>query len=289
MTHPGIPALGPGSVWMVATPNTIASALPFSMSEMGLFEAQAEFGMTRSARPGCYLLLTLSGRGALKSAGSAEEEDLTPGTLALWNSAQEATLTTRSRETWVYYWVHLEGESALSYLRLLEQEGSHTVRLPDPEPCQVRMETLLEITRGASVQRSVEASLLLDQMLTQAVMERYSLKNNRRSAVHQDDINRVIRYIQEHYAEPVSLDDLMEVVHLSKYYFLKLFKQYTGLSPYEYLINYRISQAKRLLRTTDHSIGAIAGEVGFLDESNFIKQFKKITGCKPLVYRKQSW
>ncbi len=93
-------------------------------------------------------------------------------------------------------------------------------------------------------------------------------------------------YIAEHYNEKVTLDNLCEIIHVSKFHFLKLFKTHTGFTPYEYLINYRINKAKQLLKNTDISVNDVCVCVGFNDESSFIKQFKKATGYTPLNYRR---
>ena len=75
---------------------------------------------------------------------------------------------------------------------------------------------------------------------------------------------------------------------MSKSYFLRLFRRYMGTTPYNYLVNFRITQAKELLVLTDHSVSEIAQEVGFGDASNFSTRFAKATGQSPLQYRKSA-
>ena len=75
-------------------------------------------------------------------------------------------------------------------------------------------------------------------------------------------------------------------IPLSKYHFIRVFKRIMGTTPYNYLTNYRINNAKILLKTTDLSVYEIAERCGFSDTSNFIVQFKKHTGQKPLEYRR---
>ena len=76
---------------------------------------------------------------------------------------------------------------------------------------------------------------------------------------------------------------------MSKSYFLRLFRRYMGTTPYNYLVNFRITQAKELLVITDHSVSEIAQKVGFGDASNFSTRFAKATGQSPLQYRKSRW
>ena len=66
------------------------------------------------------------------------------------------------------------------------------------------------------------------------------------------------------------------------------FRRHMGTTPYNYLVNFRITQAKELLVLTDHSVSGIAQEVGFGDASNFSTRFAKATGQSPLQYRKSA-
>lgn len=59
------------------------------------------------------------------------------------------------------------------------------------------------------------------------------------------------------------------------------------MSPYEYIINLRINEAKQLLINTSFSVNKIADQIGFLDTNNFIRRFRSRTGVSPLQYRKQ--
>ena len=94
--------------------------------------------------------------------------------------------------------------------------------------------------------------------------------------------------LRKNYQKELSLADLLADAHMSKSYFLRLFRRYMGTTPYNYLVNFRITQAKELLVLTDHSVGEIAQKVGFGDASNFSTRFAKATGQSPLQYRKSA-
>ena len=95
-------------------------------------------------------------------------------------------------------------------------------------------------------------------------------------------------FTPQSFHKELSLADLLAEAHMSKSYFLRLFRRYMGTTPYNYLVNFRITQAKELLVLTDHSVGEIAQEVGFGDASNFSTRFAKATGQSPLQYRKSA-
>lgn len=99
-------------------------------------------------------------------------------------------------------------------------------------------------------------------------------------------VNRALAYLQTHFAEPVTVDSLARDAHMSTAYFSRLFKKKTGSSPYEYLIRYRIDQAKYLLRSTGSSIEEVAYASGFGSASNFVYTFTRRTGMPPGKFRK---
>ena len=94
-------------------------------------------------------------------------------------------------------------------------------------------------------------------------------------------------YIQQHYAEEVTLDDLAASAGVSCSELLRCFKTTLQTTPYRYLIDFRLSQAIVLLERTDEPIGCIAARVGFHQQSHFGRCFKERMGCTPGQYRKQ--
>ena len=103
---------------------------------------------------------------------------------------------------------------------------------------------------------------------------------------YSEDIAAAVTFIQEHYAQPITIDDIIQDIPISKYHFIRLFRRIMGVTPYSYLTNYRINRSKILLRSTEKTIADIAEACGFLDTSNFISQFKKHTGVRPTHYRR---
>ena len=94
------------------------------------------------------------------------------------------------------------------------------------------------------------------------------------------------RYIMEHYAEPLTLEEVSEIAGLVPNYFSSQFKKVTGDGFAHYLIGVRMDAAKRYLQQTSLPVSEIAGRVGYNDVKYFTKTFIKLNGIKPTVYRK---
>ena len=99
-------------------------------------------------------------------------------------------------------------------------------------------------------------------------------------------LKQAIGYIQSHYSEAVRLRDMAASVSMSEAYFCRFFKDMTGRNPVDYLNQYRMQQAARLIRSTDNKMTDIAMDVGFNHLSYFIGVFKQHYGCTPSAYRK---
>ncbi|WP_339166178.1 AraC family transcriptional regulator [Paenibacillus sp. FSL R5-0341] len=99
------------------------------------------------------------------------------------------------------------------------------------------------------------------------------------------EIRRICDYIESHYMESISLNELANLTEMSKYHLLRLFTRQKGISPYRYLETIRINQAKRLLEQGQLPI-EVAAQTGFSDQSHFTNFFKKLIGLTPKQYRR---
>ena len=95
----------------------------------------------------------------------------------------------------------------------------------------------------------------------------------------------IVRYMQEHLSEEISLTVLAEEFHLSAQYISQLFKNEIGVNFLTYLTSIRMEQARKLLLSTSLSIAEISGKTGYSDYRVFTKVFKKIEGVTPSQYR----
>ncbi len=95
-----------------------------------------------------------------------------------------------------------------------------------------------------------------------------------------------IEYINANYCAKISLDEVASVINIDKFYFSHLFKRYTGVTVMQYVSSVRISNANRLLNTTDMSVEQIAYASGFGSYTNMERAFKKKYGMTPIQLKK---
>lgn len=100
-------------------------------------------------------------------------------------------------------------------------------------------------------------------------------------------IEKACEYMRGRFGSNVSLDELAEVACLSPYHFQREFKRYLGITPHEYLMDFRVAKAKEML-SRPGDIVDIAAILGFFDQSHFTRIFKKAVGVSPGRYRKQN-
>jgi YesN/AraC family two-component response regulator len=109
----------------------------------------------------------------------------------------------------------------------------------------------------------------------------YNYKCSFESSEKANIVHTITSYMKEHYNEQISLDKIAKNTYLSPIYISKIFKEETGDSPINYLINIRLNRAKELLEEGQLSIKAIAKFVGYEDAYYFSKLFKKHFGIPP--------
>lgn len=109
------------------------------------------------------------------------------------------------------------------------------------------------------------------------------------SSVDEQRIKQAINYIRTNYNLPITLENIASSIHISKSECCRLFKRALQMTPFEYLMKYRIYEAAKRISDTDHkntSMAALALAAGFNNISYFNKLFKKYMGCTPTQYKK---
>lgn len=98
-------------------------------------------------------------------------------------------------------------------------------------------------------------------------------------------MNQVLEYIHSNFSSEFNIETLAIIAQQSKFSFIRSFSGLTGITPYQYILSYRIKRGKELLINTNKSITKISFELGFSSSSHFYRNFIKFEGCSPKFYR----
>jgi len=108
-------------------------------------------------------------------------------------------------------------------------------------------------------------------------------------SLENERMKKLLSFIYQNYKEKISLKDISDAGNISRSECSRFFKRMTQLTPFEYLIRYRINQSIDLLNGTDLLITEIAGEVGFGSVSYYIEKFRKQTNYTPMKFRNSNF
>ena len=114
--------------------------------------------------------------------------------------------------------------------------------------------------------------------------ERFSDVRSAKQHEYIDKFMSVCNYINEHYAEDLTLESVADVAGFSKFHFSRLFKKFSNITFYDYLCRKRIMEAEKMLLNPNNSVTEVAMATGFNSISTFNRVFKSIKKCSPTEY-----
>lgn len=174
-----------------------------------------------------------------------------------------------------FQWFHFDGCSTQAYFNLLYAQ--HGACFSNISQLYFQFNYILEELKSETP-NDHKLSFLINNIIGILALPH----STRESPI----IQKARQYILENYNKDIAVSDIAEYVALNKFYFSKLFKNTTGISPHQYLSYIRIKHAKRLLAETEYSVSHIAATCGFSCDSHFIRAFKKDTAFTPMQFRK---
>lgn len=181
-----------------------------------------------------------------------------------------------------FRYFHFDGCSSAAFYDMLTAKHGYCIHLAKQVAVESAMVALLGLAYNGlenEFKISAQIHIILSELLSQDT-----------ETDHPQDalITEAISYMEKRFNEPMTVKELSDVVGLSPYYFSRLFRKYTNLSPHAYLINLRITFARDLLASSQHSIEQVADRCGFNSIQHFIRCFRQHVGCSPREYRKQT-
>ncbi|MCR4895911.1 MAG: AraC family transcriptional regulator [Lachnospiraceae bacterium] len=191
-----------------------------------------------------------------------------------------------SESLWSLTWVHFYGNPAVGiYSKYLERGGQPCFHPDDITPFVRRMNRLRQVAQTQDYIRDMRVNEELTCLLTLLMEQSWHPESRERSG-KKSSLYAIKLYLNEHYNERITLEDLAGQFYINKYYLTRLFREGFGCSVGTYLQQLRITRAKELLRFSDKSIEEIGYECGIGAPHYFSRLFRKMEGISPSEYRK---
>ena len=164
------------------------------------------------------------------------------------------------------------------HIELVEQHGG-----TDPTLHHIAMALQAGIQTGDAVDQMYGEAL--STALTVHLLRKYGATvpepKSRYGRLPREKLLRAVEYIRDQLDTDLTVSGIAQAVYMSPYHFTRLFKESTGQSPHQYVVEARVRKAKELLTTGKFTISEAAYHVGFVDQSHLTRHFKRVFGLPP--------
>lgn len=270
---------------IIYTPSPFARSSLLHLQEVGSLEARQPHASTRSDLASYLFFLVESGSGTLEYEN--QQRELKIGD-CVFLDCHRPYLHRTGQDLWHLRWVHFFGPNMGAIYKKYQERGGQTVFHPQqPEKFSQLLENLYQLASSDEYVRDMQIYGKLVDLLTLLMEESWRPGTTRITHGKKQNLQEIKEFLDAHYAEKITLDALSEKFYINKFYLTRVFKEQFGQSVTNYLMQLRITQAKRMLRFSDRSIESIAQECGLNDANYFSRLFKKIEGVPPGEYRRQ--
>lgn len=255
----------------------------YHMETFSIFYCDSLFFTRRHDYASYLILYTYEGEGFLEYNGRQYELKAGDG---FFIDCRMPHFYKTAGEKWNHSVLHFNGPLLPHFYEQYLQNDFVVFSQPLNGVFHTELERLLTIYSTAHPYRDWMASDCISRIVTDLLIYAYS--ENKPGLSVPDNFQVLIKYMENNFASPLTLDFLAKLSGVSKYHLSREFKKYTGFSPNDYLIQLRIEHAKALLLSTTLPANKIAHIVGIHDINNFTNLFKKKTGEAPGQFRKRA-
>lgn len=233
--------------------------------------------------PDYQWIQTVSGSGQLEVGGKLYTVSKGQGMFLLPNEKHGYAPV---KEPWTVKWVTFNGAHMPDVLASMHFDTSAVLYLTNPDITLNKINDIVSLLQTEDPLRGAECSALGYQLLLDLFL--YASRSEVRSKrQHAEQLAPAFLFIEEHFHEAVSLQQLADRLGVTPQHTCLLFQQTLGIRPFAYLTRYRLRKAKELLlQDPPMEIKDVARKVGYEDSSYFIKLFKKQEGVTPSSFRK---
>ncbi|XEC93291.1 AraC family transcriptional regulator [Paenibacillus tarimensis] len=227
------------------------------------------------------LYYIIEGEGFIKVDG--KQYDPKPGDLCLLPAGVSQSYGTAGLNTFGKFWCHFTAKTGgFPLFDLLDTPV--VISVDDGAVLREKFEKLIVFTRSDTWTSVLYAHAALLEIIGLFLDRAGAVEWDVRSTASLEKLHDVLVYIDEHLGESLSVQKLARIAHFHPNYFIRLFKNITGLSPIQYVNRKRIDKARHLLDVTPLSVTAVAEQLG-MELPYFSRLFKEYTGLSPTEYK----
>ena len=215
-----------------------------------------------------------------------EDKVVTAGHMVLYQPKEEQHYEYYGADKPEVYWVHFTGSDVRNILRHYDIPlNEHVFFSGTPSTYAMLFKQMIEELQTCRVGYEEMLEMCLRQLFL--LIQRTRLeKPSIVSTQVQEEMAFARQYFHEHYNEPINIEEFAQSRHMSISLFMRNFKRVYNVSPKQYILNLRMSNAQSLLETTDYTISEIAAIVGYDNPLYFSRLYHKQKGQSPSDYRK---
>ncbi len=280
----------PSTPTIVDSNRILYTASPFARSsllhlqEVGELTALQPHTSSRSDLPSYLFFTVVSGEGTLNYQG--KNYALESGSCVFIDCMQPYSHTT-TNPLWTIRWIHFNGPAMNSIYQKYCDRGGRAVFTPGSLDTAYGIhQSLMTTASSGDYMRDMLINQQLSSLLVEIMKESWH-PEEKRHASKRASVLEVKEWIDGHYAESITLDQLAEKFFINKYYLSKSFKAQFGATISSYLTTIRITHAKQMLRFTDKTLDEIGEAVGITPARYLSEVFSSVEGVSPSTYRKQ--
>lgn len=267
------------------TPSLFAKTTLLYLQETGELKAKKPHISHRRGLASYLFFIVKEGHGTLHYQDRSYE--LGPEDCAFLDCQQEH-FHQSSEDLWRLKWVHFNGPNmAAIYDKYLERGGMPCFHTKKSDTFYKTLDQLYEVAASSSYVKDMKLCESLTSLLTILMEEAWNPDKTQNISEKRRNLQMIKEYLDQNYQKKITLDQLSERFYINKFYLSKIFCEQYGVTINRYLLELRITQAKRLLRFTSLPVEKIALECGINDPNYFSRLFRRIEGASPGEYRKR--
>lgn len=243
----------------------------------GHYFCSGQYRVRRNSLDSYLIIYVVEGEGFIEDRDG--RRSLSKGEMAILNCYERPSYGTETG--WEIYWIHFDGHDISKLYAMLPSKIAHhplwDVSMRAFEKIIIPFENGVQPTEA-----------IINKYITNLLTEFF--ESDKDDVINEKGrrFQAVYNYITQNLDKRISLDELADLANLSRFYFIRAFKEETGYTPHEYIIRARVNTAVFFLSATDLTLSQITCKCGFSSESAFNNTFRNVMGSTPLQFRKKA-